>query len=50
MYKSWIITLENELKIPTTTLARKKEILKEIIEYQNEIKKLQKEAIEIEFN
>jgi hypothetical protein len=50
VHKSWIITLENELKVPTTAPARKKEILKEIVEYQNEIKKPQKEAIEIEFN
>jgi len=50
VHKSWIMVLENELKNPTTTQVRKKEILKEITEYQHEIKKLQKEAIEIEFN
>ena len=44
------MVLENELKNPTTTQVRKKEILKEITEYQHEIKKLQKEAIEIEYN
>jgi hypothetical protein len=38
------------LKNTATTPARKKEILKEITEYQNEIKKLQKEVVEIEFN
>ena len=50
VHKLWIMTLKDELKNPTTTQARKKEISKEITEYQNEIKKLKKEAIEIEFN
>jgi hypothetical protein len=50
VHKTWIVTLENESKNPTTTQSRKKEISKEITSYEAEIKKLQKEAIELEFN
>jgi hypothetical protein len=50
LHKSWISTLENELKSPALTPAREKEILKEITGYQSEIKKLQRDALEIDFN
>jgi hypothetical protein len=50
VHKSWIVKLENELSNPGTMQARKKEISKEISGYQTEIKKLQKDAIDIEFN
>ena len=42
--------LESEFKNPATTQIRKREISKEIIGYESEIKKLQRDAIEIEFN
>ena len=50
VHKSWIVMLENEFKNPATTQLRKKEISKEITGYEAEIKKLQKEAIELEFS
>jgi hypothetical protein len=50
VHKTWIVILESELKNPGTTQIRKKEISKEIIEYHSEIKKLQQDVIEIEFN
>lgn len=49
IHKQWIIELETESNNAVTTQPRKKEILKEIEGYQSEIKKLQKDAIDIEF-
>ena len=50
VHKTWIMTLENEFNNPATTLSRKKEISKEITGYRAEIKKLQRDAIDLEFN
>jgi len=49
IHKQWIVELEAELNNSTTSQVRKKEALKEIEGYQSEIKKLQKEVIDIEF-
>jgi hypothetical protein len=48
--RGWIIDLKDELSVSNTTSARKAEIKIEIKEYEKEIKRLQKESIEIDFN
>jgi len=50
LHNGWIAGLEAELKNTNTTAGRKKEILKEIVGYQAEIKKIEKDSIGIDFS